>query len=107
MLLDLNFRFEYFYLNNTNEELEPWYIDNEGKITTTTGKDTYGVKPVITIKSNIDYISGDGTKDNPYRIEKENGLEIVDQHIADERYIYEKLKKSKSIDYYSIICIYK
>ena len=31
-------------------------------------------------------------------IEKENGLEIVDQHIADERYIYEKLKKSKSID---------
>ena len=65
---------EYFYLNNTNEELKPWYIDNEGKITTTSGKDTYGVKPVITIKSNIDYISGDGTKDNPYKIENENGL---------------------------------
>lgn len=31
-------------------------------------------------------------------IEKENGLEIVDQHIADERYIYEKLKTSKNID---------
>ena len=31
-------------------------------------------------------------------IEKENGLEIVDQHIADERYIYEKLKKSKNVD---------
>lgn len=31
-------------------------------------------------------------------IEKENGLEIVDQHIADERYIYEKLKASKNID---------
>ena len=31
-------------------------------------------------------------------IEKENGLEIVDQHIADERYIYEKLKKNKNID---------
>lgn len=31
-------------------------------------------------------------------IEKENGLEIVDQHIADERYIYEKLKESKNID---------
>ncbi|MBQ4114091.1 DNA mismatch repair endonuclease MutL [bacterium] len=31
-------------------------------------------------------------------IEKENGLEIVDQHIADERYIYEKLKKTKNID---------
>lgn len=31
-------------------------------------------------------------------IEREDGLEIVDQHIADERYIYEKLKKSKNID---------
>lgn len=31
-------------------------------------------------------------------IEKENGLEIVDQHIAEERYIYEKLKETKNID---------
>lgn len=28
-------------------------------------------------------------------IEKEDGLEIVDQHIAEERYIYEKLKSQK------------
>ena len=31
-------------------------------------------------------------------IEKENGLEVVDQHIAEERYIYEKLKENKNID---------
>ena len=31
-------------------------------------------------------------------IEKENGLEMVDQHIAEERYIYERLKESKNID---------
>ena len=30
-------------------------------------------------------------------IEHENGLEIVDQHIAEERYIYEKLKAEKNI----------
>ena len=29
-------------------------------------------------------------------IEREEGLEIVDQHIADERYIYEKLKASQT-----------
>ena len=31
-------------------------------------------------------------------IEREEGLEIVDQHIADERYIYEQLKKTKNVD---------
>ena len=30
-------------------------------------------------------------------IELEDGLEIVDQHIADERYIYEKLKSTQSV----------
>ena len=65
---------EYFYLNNSNSDNEVWYIDNEGKITTSKGTDIIGVRPVITIKSNIDYVSGDGTKDNPYTIEKENGL---------------------------------
>ena len=33
-------------------------------------------------------------KDTYILIEKEDGLEIVDQHIADERYIYEKLKST-------------
>jgi DNA mismatch repair protein MutL len=30
-------------------------------------------------------------------IEKDDGLEIVDQHIAEERYIYEKLKSEKDV----------
>lgn len=30
-------------------------------------------------------------------IEKDDGLEIVDQHIAEERYIYEKLKSEKEV----------
>ena len=65
---------EYFYLNNLNEENKVWYVDYEGKITTNNGTDIIGIKPVITIKANIDYISGNGTKNKPYTIEKENGL---------------------------------
>lgn len=64
---------EYFYLNNTNDKLEVWYVDNEGKVTTSKGKDIIGVKPVITIRANVEYVNGNGTKENPYQIEKENG----------------------------------
>lgn len=65
---------EYFYLNNTNDEKRVWFIDNQGKVTTNDGLDIIGIRPVITIKSNIDYINGDGSKDKPYTIEKETGL---------------------------------
>ena len=65
---------EYFYLNNTNESNEVWFVDNEGKVTTNKGTDIIGIRPVITIKANIDYLEGNGTKDSPYTIEKENGL---------------------------------
>ena len=65
---------EYFYLSNSNSNNEIWYINEEGNITTNKGKDIIGIRPVITIKSNIDYISGDGTIQNPYIIEKEFGL---------------------------------
>lgn len=65
---------EYFYLNNTNGDNGVWYVDENGKITTNKGTDIIGVRPVITIKANIDYINGDGTFNNPYVIESENGL---------------------------------
>lgn len=65
---------EYFYLSNNNKEGKIWYVDNEGKATLATGYEVLGIRPVTTIKANIDYISGDGTKDNPYIIEKEYNL---------------------------------
>lgn len=52
---------------------------------------------VVDLIENKDIIIGQ-YKQTYILIEHENGLEIVDQHIADERYIYEKLKDSKNID---------
>lgn len=38
-------------------------------------------------------------------VETDEGLEIVDQHIAQERYIYEKLKSEKIL--YLKCCLYQ
>lgn len=65
---------ENFYLSNTNSEKKIWYINDDGKPALSTGNDILGIRPVITIKSNIDYISGNGKKEDPYKIEKENNL---------------------------------
>lgn len=65
---------EYFYLSNMNTENKVWYIDDKGNGKLGTGNDIIGIRPVITIKPNIDYISGDGTIKKPYTIEKENSL---------------------------------
>ena len=65
---------EYFYLGNVNDENQVWYITDDGKLMVNTGSSIIGIRPVITIKANIDYVSGDGTKNNPYLVEKENSL---------------------------------
>ena len=65
---------EYFYLGNTNDEKQVWYITDEGKLMTNNGASIIGIRPVITVKANIDYVSGDGTKDNPYIIENEKSF---------------------------------
>ena len=65
---------EYFYLESSNSNNKQWYVNSEGKTLTSFGEDIIGVKPVLTLKNNISYIKGDGTKDNPYIIEEKNGL---------------------------------
>lgn len=65
---------EYYYLINKNKENECWYIDSQGKLGKNDGTDVIGIKPVITIKGTIEKVDGNGTKDNPYKFEEENGL---------------------------------
>ena len=65
---------ENFYLSNLNTENKTWYIDDEGNGKIGTGNDILGIRPVITIKANIDYVAGDGTIEKPYTIEKEKNL---------------------------------
>ena len=62
-----------FYLANQNEDEEVWTVDGDGKLHATSGDAILGIKPTITLSSNIATKSGDGTLDNPYVIEEEFG----------------------------------
>jgi len=60
---------ENFYLSTMTSDNKVWYVSDEGKLNKSDGNDIYGIKPVIKFKENLDLISGNGTKDNPYVIE--------------------------------------
>ena len=63
---------EYFYLSNMTTENKVWYVDEDGSVKYGTGLDPLGIRPVINIKPNIDYITGNGTLDNPYVADDKN-----------------------------------
>jgi len=62
-----------FWLSNKSLNGNYWYVSLNGKLgdntKTKTNYKAYGIRPTITIKSDAILVSGDGTKDNPYRIE--------------------------------------
>ena len=65
---------KYFYLSTTNnEDNEVWYVNDSGNVVSANGEDIYGIRPTISLKSNIESIRGNGTIDDPYVID-EGGL---------------------------------
>lgn len=65
---------KYFYLSTTNnEDNKVWYVNDSGNVVSANGEDIYGIRPTISLKSNIESIRGNGTIDDPYVID-EGGL---------------------------------
>lgn len=85
---------------NTNNVTKSEPLKNEPKYLNTqnfavkNSQEKFISQPVL---ENSDNIIGQYKK-TYILIERDDGLEIVDQHIAEERYIYEQLKKSKNVD---------
>ena len=65
---------KYFYLSTTNnEDNKVWYVNDSGNVVSADGEDIYGIRPTISLKSNVESIRGNGTIDDPYVID-EGGL---------------------------------
>ena len=83
--------------NNIYNKYEPKYFAPQNYFSPQDNKKTViseQIKLVEDVKENEELIIGQYAK-TYILIERPEGLEIVDQHIADERYIYEQLKSSK------------
>lgn len=74
-----------WWLSNPSSE-GVWYVYSNGQINDVSnmGKDyySYGVRPVITVKGNLTIMSGDGTKNNPYKIENESASVLKSKNVG-------------------------
>lgn len=67
-----------FWTSNSYDDNNSWYISEDGLISYSNNNIKHGIRPVITIKNNIQLISGNGTIDNPYIIEQRNVKTLKD-----------------------------
>lgn len=62
----------YWWTSNSSMDGQVWYVFSEGGIHSKSNVYdqyyAYGVRPVITLKPDVNFVSGNGTKEDPYRI---------------------------------------
>lgn len=72
-----------FYLSSLDQNNNNYYINKEGQIglNEITTK-IYGVRPVITINGSINLLSGNGSVEDPYLVEKHDILKLSDTYVG-------------------------
>ena len=74
-----------WWLSNPSDE-GIWYVYSNGQINDVSnmGNDyySYGVRPVITLRGTLALISGDGTLNNPYKIENEGDNVLKSKNVG-------------------------
>ena len=65
---------EIFWLSDNNEN-KIWHT-NGSNVSQSDANTFYEVRPVVKLKNTVTYTSGDGTKDNPYVVGKEDKLKL-------------------------------
>ena len=69
-----------FYLLGLKEDSENLYVEEDGSIQSTDSLSGYGIRPVITIKKNVEVVQGTGTKEDPYVV-KSDKKNYVDSYV--------------------------
>ncbi len=63
---------KYWWTSNSSMDGQVWYVFSEGGIHSKSNMHdiyyAYGVRPVITLKPDVHFVSGNGSKENPYLI---------------------------------------
>ena len=76
----------YWWTLNTTKENKVYYVQSEGEIEdqsdTISTYHSYGVRPVIVLKSNVEYLGGDGSIKDPYVIDNNMDIEINNHSIG-------------------------
>jgi|GEM_PF-8723 len=71
---------KYFWTVNAYKNNKVWYVFNEGGVNNNSNDSStyygYGVRPVINIKATTEFISGNGTEEQPYLLENSNSIKV-------------------------------
>ena len=88
-----------YYLSSLNSENGNYYLLESGDVALNiSNSKVSGVRAVITINGNLDVVQGDGTKDNPYTIEKHEVNKLSDTYVGQYISIGEDLYKVVAVE---------
>ena len=77
---------------NTTSSLR--YVNSNSTVGSINPSRSYGIRPSINLKSNVEIVSGNGTKENPYRLEGDNDTNLSGTKL-NTRYSGEYIKIGK------------
>lgn len=92
---------ELIWLGTTGSDEKAW-LANGSNISTSEDNNTYFVKPVITLKNALQLIEGNGTKEAPFIVEKEDNKIKIGSYLTidnDTWIVYEKDDKNIKLVY--------
>lgn len=70
-----------FWTLGLDENNNNLFVDTDGSINDSMTDEIYGIRAVLTLNKNLNIISGDGTKENPFVINQDNNINYVDSYI--------------------------